>query len=66
LDKWPNITDLSVPPKEPKKDCNNHIKEPSRIWRRKQDKLNVEECSIALKSKEEEVICTLTMVVQSI
>jgi hypothetical protein len=39
---------LIVPPKEPKQEFNNHQKGPSRIWIRKQDKLNVEECSLAL------------------
>jgi hypothetical protein len=39
---------LTVPPKEPKQEFNNHQKGPSIIWIRKQDKLNVEECSLAL------------------
>jgi hypothetical protein len=39
---------LISPPKEPKQDFNNYAKGLSRIWIRKQDKLNVEECSLAL------------------
>jgi hypothetical protein len=39
---------LIVPPREPKQEFNNHKKGPSRISIRKQDKLNVEECSLAL------------------
>jgi hypothetical protein len=36
---------LIVPPKEPKQDFNNHVKEPSRIWKgSKINKLNIEEC----------------------
>jgi hypothetical protein len=42
---------LTVPPKEPKQDFNSHAKGPSRIWIRKQDKLNVEECSISLQAQ---------------
>jgi hypothetical protein len=42
---------LIVPPKEPKKDFNSHVKEPSRIWKRKQDKLNIEECLISLQAQ---------------
>jgi hypothetical protein len=40
---------LIVPPKEPKQYFNSH--EPSRIWKRKQDKLNMEECLISLQSQ---------------
>jgi len=42
---------LTVPPKELKKDFNNHAKGPSIIWIRKHDKLNVEKCSPALQSQ---------------
>jgi hypothetical protein len=42
---------LIIPPKEPKQDFNRHVKEPSRIWKKKQDKLNIEECSIALQAQ---------------
>jgi hypothetical protein len=42
---------LTVPPKEPKKDFSSHAKEPSRIWIRKHDKLNVEEFSISLQAQ---------------
>jgi hypothetical protein len=42
---------LIVPPREPKQDFNIHVKEPSRIWKRKQDELNIEECAIALQAQ---------------
>jgi hypothetical protein len=42
---------LIVPPREPKQDFNNHVKEPSRIWKRKQDELNIEECVISLQAQ---------------
>jgi hypothetical protein len=42
---------FSVPPKEPKKEFNNHQKGPSRISVRKKDNLNVEECSLALQAQ---------------
>ena len=48
LDTWP-ICILTVLLKEPKKYFNSHAKGTSRIWIRKQDKPNVEECSISLK-----------------
>jgi hypothetical protein len=37
---------LIVPPKEPKQGLNSH-----KIWRRKQDKVNIEECSISLQAQ---------------
>jgi hypothetical protein len=40
-----------VPPKEPKKYFDSHVKEPSRIWKRKQDKMNIEEFCIALQAQ---------------
>jgi hypothetical protein len=39
---------LPAPPKKPKQDFNNHQK---RIWIKKQDKLNVEERSLALQTQ---------------
>jgi hypothetical protein len=42
---------LIVPPKEPKKNRNNHKQEPQRIWRRKQDQFNTEECSLSLQAQ---------------
>jgi hypothetical protein len=42
---------LTVPPKEPKKNRNNHKHEPKRIWRRKKDQFNTEECSLALQAE---------------
>jgi hypothetical protein len=42
---------LIIPPKELKQLFNGHVKEPSRIWKRKQDKLNIEECSISLQAQ---------------
>jgi hypothetical protein len=57
---------LIVPPKEPKQDFNSHIKEPSRIWKGEQDKLNIEECSISLQcERKKKVFGTLKVVVQS-
>jgi hypothetical protein len=42
---------LIVPPKDPNHDFNSHVKEPSRIWKRKQYKLHIEECLIALQAR---------------
>jgi hypothetical protein len=39
---------LIVPPRDPKKDIKH---EPQRIWRRKHDQFNIEECSLALQSQ---------------
>jgi hypothetical protein len=50
---------LIVPPKEPKQDFNSHVKEPSRIWKRKKDKLNIKECSISLQAQSKKVIGTI-------
>jgi hypothetical protein len=43
---------LSVPPKEPKKNSNNHKQEPQRTWRRKRDKFNTDECSLSLEAQQ--------------
>jgi hypothetical protein len=43
---------LIVPLKEPKKDFNIHVKEPSIIWKRKQDNMNIKECVIALQAQK--------------
>jgi hypothetical protein len=42
---------LIVPPREPKQDFNSRVKEPSRMWKRKQEKLNIEKCVIALQAQ---------------
>ena len=42
---------LIFPVNEPKKDFNNHVKEPSRIWKRDQDNLNIKECAISLQAQ---------------
>jgi hypothetical protein len=42
---------FKVPPKEPKQEFNNHKKGPSRIWIKKRDKVNVDECSLALQAQ---------------
>jgi hypothetical protein len=40
---------LIVPPREPKKNINSHKQEPQRIWIRKKDQLNTEECNLSLQ-----------------
>jgi hypothetical protein len=42
---------LVGPPSEPKKNIKNHKKELQRIWRRKQDQFNTEECSLVLQAQ---------------
>jgi hypothetical protein len=42
---------LTIPPREPKKNINSHKQEPQRIWIRKQDQFNTEECKLSLQSK---------------
>jgi hypothetical protein len=42
---------LIVPPNEPKQNKNIHKQEPQRIWRRKWDQFNNEECSLALQEQ---------------
>jgi hypothetical protein len=42
---------LTIPPREPKKNINSHKKEPQRIWVRKQDQFNTEECMLSLQSQ---------------
>jgi hypothetical protein len=44
---------MTVPPREPQQNNNNHIKEPQkRTWIRKQDQYSNEECTLALQSKQ--------------
>jgi hypothetical protein len=42
---------LTIPPREPKKNINSHKKEPQRIWIRKQDQFNTEECNLSLQDQ---------------
>jgi hypothetical protein len=42
---------LIVPPREPKKNINIHKKEPQRIWIRKKDQFNTEECNLNLQAQ---------------
>jgi hypothetical protein len=42
---------LIVPPREPKKNINSHKQEPQRIWIRKQDQFNTEECNLSLQAQ---------------
>jgi hypothetical protein len=42
---------LIVPPRESQQNINSHRQEPQRIWIRKQDQFNNEECTLALQDK---------------
>jgi hypothetical protein len=42
---------LIVPPREPKNNINNHIQGPQKVWRRKHDQINIEECSLSLQDQ---------------
>jgi hypothetical protein len=42
---------LIVPPRESQQNINSHRHEPQRIWIRKQDQFNTEECMLSLQAK---------------
>jgi hypothetical protein len=42
---------LTIPPREPKKNINSHKQEPQRIWIRKKDQLNTEECNLDIQAQ---------------
>jgi hypothetical protein len=42
---------MTVPPRESQQDNNNHKQEPQRIWIRKHNQFNNEECTLALQVK---------------
>lgn len=42
---------LTVLPREPKQNINSHKHEPQRIWIRKQDQFNTEECNLSLQAQ---------------
>jgi hypothetical protein len=42
---------LTIPPRESQQNINSHIHEPQRIWIRKMDQFNTEECTLSLQDK---------------
>jgi hypothetical protein len=42
---------MTVPPRESQQNNNSHRQEPQRIWIRKQNQFNNEECTLSLQAK---------------
>jgi hypothetical protein len=57
---------LIVPPRESQQNINSHRQEPQRIWIRKQDQFNTEECTLSYKLNTRNMDGMLTVVAQSI